>query len=93
MNRLQYAKQSITAGACKRCGKVLEYRPVTSIVRSLKTPCLTTGENAANEMQRAIATYTKYCSDCRTELKAMRSKRVFAIPAKLYARIADCFRK
>jgi hypothetical protein len=74
------AGKSIAVGLCKRCGKVIEFNPVTVISREIGPPCISFGESSVRELQNELHKNAKYCGECSKEMHRALIKRLVSLP-------------
>jgi hypothetical protein len=78
--------KSISVGLCKRCGKVIEFSPVTIISREIDPPCLSFGESSVRELQSELHKNAKYCRKCSKEVRRALFRRLLSLPMLIVKR-------
>ena len=78
--------KSIGVGLCKRCGKVIEFNPVTNISREIDPPCLSFGESSIKELQSELHKNAKYCGECSKEVRRALFRRLLSLPKHILKR-------
>lgn len=77
--------KSIAVGICKRCGKTIEFSPVTFMRRDIGPSCISIGDSTTRELQSELHKNAKYCGECSKEVRRTLFRRLLSLP-KLIAK-------
>lgn len=78
--------KSVTVGLCKRCGKVIEFNPVTIISREIDPPCLSFGESSVREAQNELHKNARYCGECSKKVRRAFFRKLLSLPQLIFKR-------
>ncbi|MDF2591696.1 MAG: hypothetical protein K0S75_1162 [Clostridia bacterium] len=76
--------KSVAVGLCKRCGKIIEYSPITIINREINPPCLSFGESSVKEVQNELYKNAKYCGECSKEVRSAFFRKLLSLPKLIF---------
>jgi hypothetical protein len=78
--------KSIAVGLCKRCGKIIEFSPVTILRRDYYPSCMSFGEASLKELQSELHKNAKYCGECSKEVRRALFRRLCSLPKRFINR-------
>lgn len=80
-------KNPVSAGLCKRCGKVGEFTSITYITKQMHNSCMSLGVSRAAEMRESILRSSRHCKDCAFEIRHAKIKKLLSLPKLIYKKL------